>query len=326
MIYKKAKMIDEKISAIGVGCWNFGGDWDGYNESNSISLVHSAIDKGVNFFDVAPVYGFGTSEEILGKALKHGKREKVLVASKCGLTWNSNHETSNNLTKENILKEIDESLIRLQTDYIDIYQLHWPDHNTPIEETVSALEEIKKAGKIRYIGLTNFSKKDIEKFMSMIEINSQQSLYNMFERNTNSYHNIPLEYKTEQEILPLVKEYGQAFFPYSPLFQGLLVGRFLEKGNFSEKDIRTANPKLNGEALKTYQLGVVELNEFAKKIGKPLNEIVINWLRQKEEITSIISGASSMLQLEKNIHSTTWDLVEDELKEIEKIIKPFKNM
>lgn len=326
MIYKKVKMIEEEISAIGIGCWNFGGDWDGYNESDSINLVHAAIDSGINLFDVAPVYGYGNSEKILGKSLKHGKREKVLVASKCGLTWNSKHETSNNLTRKNILREIDESLIRLQTDYIDIYQLHWPDHNTPIEETVSALEEIKRAGKIRYIGLTNFSKKDIEKFMSMIEINSQQSLYNMFERNTDSYHNIPLEYKTEDEILPLVKEYGQAFFPYSPLFQGLLVGRFLEKGKFSEKDIRTANPKLSGEAFQTYQSGVVDLNEFAKDLAKPLNEIVINWLRQKEEITSIISGVSSIAQLEKNIHSTRWNLREDELKEINKIIEPFKNM
>lgn len=326
MIYKKVKMIEEEISAIGIGCWNFGGDWDGYNESDSINLVHAAIDSGINLFDVAPVYGYGNSEKILGKSLKHGKREKVLVASKCGLTWNSKHETSNNLTRKNILREIDESLIRLQTDYIDIYQLHWPDHNTTIEETVSALEEIKRAGKIRYIGLTNFSKKDIEKFMSMIEINSQQSLYNMFERNTDSYHNIPLEYKTEDEILPLVKEYGQAFFPYSPLFQGLLVGRFLEKGKFSEKDIRTANPKLSGEAFQTYQSGVVDLNEFAKDLAKPLNEIVINWLRQKEEITSIISGVSSIAQLEKNIHSTRWNLREDELKEINKIIEPFKNM
>ncbi len=326
MIYKKVKMIEEQISAIGMGCWNFGGDWDGYNESDSIKLVHAAIDSGINFFDVAPVYGYGNSEKILGKSLKNGKREKVLVASKCGLTWNSKHETSNNLTKKNILREIDESLTRLQTDYIDIYQLHWPDHNTPIEETVSALEEIKRVGKIRYIGLTNFSKKDIEKFMSMIEINSQQSLYNMFERNTDSYHNIPLEYKTEDEILPLVREYGQAFFPYSPLFQGLLVGRFLEKGKFSERDIRTANPKLSGEAFKTYQSGVVRLNEFAKDLDKPLNEIVINWLRQKEEVTSIISGVSSISQLEKNIHSTRWNLAEDELKEINKIIEPFKNM
>lgn len=288
--------------------------------------MHEAIDVGINFFDVAPVYGFGNAEKVLGKALKNGKREKVLIASKCGLIWNDRHETDNNLTRKNILKEIDSSLTRLQTDYIDIYQLHWSDHNTPIEETVSALEEIKKAGKIRYVGLSNFSKGDIEKFMSMTEINSLQSLYNMFERNTGSYHSIPLEYKTENQILPLVKKQGLGFFPYSPLFQGLLAGRFIERGMFSERDIRNANPKLKGKAFERYYVGTLKLNEFAKEIEKPLNEIAFNWLRQKEEVASIIAGVSNISQLESNIYSTTWDLTKDELKQIEGIIKPFENI
>lgn len=326
MIYKKVDKLEEELSTIGLGCWNFGGDWDSSEENNSINIVHAALDLGINLFDVAPVYGFGNSERILGKALKGGKREKILIASKCGLLWNEKHETRNDLSKASIFREIDESLERLQTDYIDIYQLHWPDHNTSIEETVSALEEIKKVGKIRYIGLTNFSKKDVETFTSMIEINSQQSLYNMFERNTDSYHNVPLEYKTEKEVLPLVKKYGQAFFPYSPLFQGLLTGRFTQEKNFSEKDIRNANPKLRGEAFKIYYEGTLALGEFAKKIERPLNEIALNWLRQKVEITSIIGGASSIPQLEKNIHSTTWNLTDQDLEIIKNIIKPFENL
>lgn len=178
------------------------------------------------------------------------------------------HETRNNLTKESILNEIDQSLRRLQTDYVDIYQLHWSDYNTPIEETVSALEEIKKAGKIRYIGLSNFAQKDVEKFMSMIEINSQQSLYNMLERNTDSYHNIPLDYKTEDEVLPMVKKHEQAFLPYSPLFHGLLSGRFKASGNFSEKDIRNANPKLKGDLYPKYYAGVIALENFAERMGR----------------------------------------------------------
>lgn len=326
MIYKKVKLIEEEISAIGIGCWNFGGDWDSSDEANAIKIIHAAIDAGINLFDVAPVYGFGVSERILGKALREGKREKVIIASKCGLLWNERHETRNNLTKKSILNEIDQSLSRLQTDYIDIYQLHWPDKNTPIEETVSALEEIKKAGKIRYIGLSNFSKVDIEKFMSMIEINLLQSLYNMLERNTNSYHSIPLEYKTEKEILPFAKKNGQAFLPYSPLFQGLLTGRFTRGENFSESDIRNANPKLKGDLFNTYYGGALALSDFANEIGRPLNEVALNWLRQKEEITSIIGGVSSLSQLDKNIHSTTWNLTEDELMQIDKIIEPFENL
>jgi aryl-alcohol dehydrogenase-like predicted oxidoreductase len=324
MIYKKVDKIKEEISAIGIGCWNFGGDWDSSEETNSIKIIHAAVDAGINLFDVAPVYGFGVSERVLGKALREGKRKKVLIASKCGLLWNEKHETCNNLTKESILNEIDQSLIRLQTDYIDIYQLHWPDPNTPIEETVSALEEIKKAGKIRYIGLSNYSKDDIEKFMSMIEISTLQALYNMLERNTDSYHEIPLNYKTEEEILPLAKKYGQMFLPYSPLFQGLLTGKFTKGKNFSEKDIRNANLKLKGDRFNTYYEGVLQLSKFANEIGRPLYEIALNWLRQNDAVTSIIGGASSLEQLEKNIHSTTWDLTQDELAKIEFIIKPFE--
>lgn len=324
MLYKKVEKIKEEIAVIGVGCWNFGGQWDNSDEENSIKIVHTAIDNGINLFDVAPVYGFGKAETVLGKALKGSKRSKVLIATKCGLIWNEKHETTNNLSKESILKEIDDSLRRLQTDYVDIYQLHWPDHNTPIEETVSVLEEIKKTGKIRYIGLSNFSQKDVKTFMSMIEINSQQALYNMLERNTNSYHNIPLEYKTEDEVLPTVRKYQQAFFPYSPLFQGLLTGKFKANGNFSEKDIRNENPKLRGELYKKYYEGVAALENFANKIERPLNEIALNWLRQKNEVTSIIAGASSIAQLEKNIRSTMWDLTEEELNEIEIIIEPYK--
>ncbi|MBB6214295.1 aryl-alcohol dehydrogenase-like predicted oxidoreductase [Anaerosolibacter carboniphilus] len=326
MLYKKVAKIEENISAIGMGCWNFGGQWDNAVGDNTIKIVHAAIDSGINLFDVAPVYGFGKAEEILGRTLKEGKRSKILIASKCGLVWNDQQEISNNLTKKSILNEIDQSLRRLQTDYIDIYQLHWPDPSTPIEETVCALEEIKNAGKIRYIGLSNFAQRDVDKFMSMIDIHAQQSLYNMLERNTNSYHEIPLVYKTEDEVLPMVKKHQQAFLPYSPLFQGLLTGAFKRGGNFSENDIRNANPKLKGDLFEKYYEGALAIGDFADKIGRPLNEVAFNWLRQKEEVTSIIAGVSSISQLERNINSTTWNLTEEELREIETIIEPFKTI
>lgn len=326
MLYKKVAKIKEALSAIGIGCWNFGGQWDNSVGDNTIALVHAAVDYGINLFDVAPVYGYGRAEELLGKALKGDKRSKVLIASKCGLVWNQKLENTNNLTKKSILREIDESLQRLQTDYIDIYQLHWPDKHTPIEETVSALEEIKKAGKIRYIGLSNFGQQDMEQFMSMIEISVQQSLYNMLERNTDSYHNIPLAYRTESEVLPMVKAHQQAFFPYSPLFQGLLAGDFKKEKNFSENDIRNANPKLRGPLFKKYYDGALAIGAFADKIGRPINEIAFNWLRQKEEVTSIIAGASNISQLERNINAMTWNLTEGQLTEIETIIAPFKSL
>lgn len=326
MIYKKVAKIEEKISAIGIGCWNMGGDWDSSDEKTSIDIIHAAVDMGINFFDVAPVYGWGASETILGKALKGSLRDKVLIASKGGLLWDRLHHTTNNLSKESLLKEIDDSLRRLQTDHVDIYQMHWPDHNVPLEETAEALTILKQAGKIRYVGLSNFSAADVETMMSYISVDCQQGLYNMLERNPQTYHGIPLEYKTEAEILPQVKKYGQAYLPYSPLFQGLLAGKFLNGIDFSANDIRNANPKLSGEQFEVYRAGAQKIKDFADAIGRPMNEVALNWMRQKEEITSIIGGASSVAQLEKNIRCTTWELTQEELKQLDLILAPFENM
>ncbi|HHT24292.1 MAG TPA: aldo/keto reductase [Clostridiaceae bacterium] len=327
MLYKNTKRIKEDISVLGIGCWNFGGDWETSDERSADRIIRTAVDLGINLFDVAPVYGWFQAEKILGQTLKDANlRDKVIVASKCGLTWGDDHVTANDLSKENLFKEIDGSLLRLQTDYIDIWQLHWPDHNTPIEETCEALSEIKKSGKIKYIGLSNFAQKDMVKFDQLVGVDVQQSLYNMFERNATSYHNIPLEYKTEQEVLPNVKKYGQAFLPYSPLFQGLLTGRFSKNKNLSKSDIRNENPKLSGDKLEIYLDGYEKLEEFSKEIGHPTNEIVINWLRQIPEVTSIIGGVSSVKQLKKNIDALRWDLNENEIERINEIIEPFRLM
>ena len=327
MIYKKVAKIEEEISAIGIGCWNFGGDWDSTEDNNSAKIVCTAVDMGINFFDVAPVYGWGHSEKVLGKVLKeNGLRNKVLIASKGGLLWNEAHETTNNLSKKSLLKEIDDTLTRLQTDHVDIYQMHWPDPNVPLEETAEALEEMKKAGKIRYVGLSNFAQADVDKMMEYTDVHCQQSLYNMLERNPVSYHSIPLDYLTEKEVLPNVKKHGQAFLPYSPLFQGLLAGKFNSGVNFSEHDIRNANPKLVGHDFEKYFNAAKQLKDLADKYNKPMNEIALNWLRQKEEVTSIIGGASSVKQLENNIHCTTWDIDDEMMKEIEIIIEPFENL
>ncbi len=322
MIYKKVERIEEEISAIGIGCWGFGGDWDTSEEKRSIEIIHAAIDAGVNFFDVAPVYGWGVSERILGKALADGKRSKVLIASKAGLTWEKKYETKNDLSKANLLREIDETLERLQTDYVDIYQMHWPDPNTPLEETAEALNELKKAGKIRYVGLSNFAQKDVETMMQYISVDCQQSLYNMLERNPSAYHNIPLDYRTETEVFPTVRKYGQAFLPYSPMFQGLLAGKFLDGNKLSEHDIRQANPKLSGPDLELYVGLAKQIKAFADEIGHPMNEVAENWLRQQPEVTSIIGGASSVQQLEQNIHALTWDLDDEMIKKLNEITAP----
>lgn len=325
MQYRKVKQIREEISVIGIGCWNFGGDWDSSDDKKTEAIVHMAVDSGINLFDVAPVYGFTHSETVLGRILKEGAlRDKVLIASKCGILWDENRTTRYDLSKRNLLWEIDRSLKRLQTDHIDIYQLHWPDPNTPIEETAEALKEIRAAGKIRYVGLSNFAQADAERFEAVIDVHCQQSLYNMLERNTNIYHGISLAYKTEQEVLPHVRMHGQAFLPYSPLFQGLLTGSFNKGKYFSSKDIRNENPKFSPGRIEPYIDVAEKLNAYADLVGRPLNEIAFNWLRRKPEVTSIIAGASSTGQLQKNLNCLTWDMDDRMNGEIEALIAPFE--
>lgn len=318
MIYRSTSKLPINISVIGLGCWGLSGPsvWKDSNDSDSIKIVHKALESGVNFFDVAPVYGFGHAEEILGKALKNFPRDKVVIATKCGLIWDEQKRITRCLKPSSIFKEIDESLKRLRTDYVDLYQLHWPDPNTPIEETMDALTELKKVGKIRYIGLSNFSVDTAQRLLD--HISSMQGLYNMFERNATSYHNIALEYRTEKEVLPFCEGNGLAFLPYSPLMQGILTGDI----SYSEKftDVRAANPKLMGNNLKKYIQVVEKLKEMGSKIGKPVNEIAINWLIKHKVITSIIAGATKPEQLEENLKALDWEMDDELFNRVERIV------
>ena len=226
------------------------------------------------------------------------------------------------LKPESIRREIEASLRRLQTDRVDLYQLHWPDPRVDIEETMDAVNELKKAGMIRYIGLSNFSLTLAERAMKVSDIASMQGLYNMLERNPKSYHNIPLEYAVEKEVLPFVKENGMAFLPYSPLFQGLLTGTFdLERENFSSSDVRSANPKLSGPDFEKYYSVVKELNAISGEIGKPLSQIAINWLLYHKEVTSIIAGAQNIAQLEQNLGAVEWEIDNGLYGRIETLVK-----
>lgn len=318
MKYRSTSRFPEQISVIGLGCWELSGSnvWQGSNDEDSIKVVHKALKAGINFFDVAPVYGFGHAEEILGRAIEGFPRDKILIATKCGLIWDEHKRIKRCLKPESVFQEIDQSLKRLKTDYVDLYQLHWPDPNTPIEETLDALTKLQKEGKIRYIGLSNFSRDIASKVLPYIS--SMQGLYNMFERNATSYHSIPLEYRSEKEILPFCERNGLAFFPYSPLMQGILTGKFLENEVFV--DVRSANPKLSGEEFKKY-IGVVrKLMEISREIGKPLSQVSINWLLKHEVITSIIAGATNPSHIEENVKALDWEMDDEVYRHIEKII------
>lgn len=326
MKYKQvAAMPELSFSAVGFGCWGIsGGDvWNGTTDADSIRTVQAAVDLGINLFDVAPVYGLGHAEEILGQALQ-GRRDKVIIASKCGLVWGDDQNVTVNLTAESLMTEIDQSLQRLQTDYIDIYQMHWPDPDTPEEETMAALEEIKAAGKIRYIGVTNFGIDRMQKCMAAGSIASHQGLFSLLEPNPEEYHTIPLEYRTADEILPFVQEHGLAFFPYSPLFQGLLTDSFEPTGNFDDNDVRSENPKLVGDLFDRYYEISLKLRAFAADIGRPLNQVAINWLISQDAVTSVIAGGQTVEHVQQNAAAAEWALTADQLATIDTILEPYR--
>jgi len=324
---KTVSRIENVFSAVGYGCWAISGSdvWNKTTDRDSIRAVQTAVNSGVTFFDVAPVYGLGHAEKILGKALA-GRRQDVLIASKCGLVWDDQNRVTNNLTAESLAEEIDQSLRRLDTDYIDLYQIHWPDPNTPIEDSMEALMRIKESGKIRYIGVSNFSIELTKEAMKAGEVVSHQGLYNMLERNPESYHSIPLDYRTGAEVLPFCGLNGMAFFPYSPLFQGLLTDTFKKQDNFDEQDVRSANPKLNGDSFQHYYEMTLKLKDFSGKIGKPLSQVAINWLINREEVTSVICGGQNEEQVAENVGSVDWELTEEMENEIERILQPYKEL
>ncbi|WP_407537517.1 aldo/keto reductase [Cetobacterium somerae] len=321
MIYKQFKALNnEKLSSVGFGCWAIGGTWNNTEDQKSIETIKKAVELGINFFDVAPIYGMGHSEKILGEALKDYDRSSLFIATKCGLIWDENKVVTKSISRESLYKELNASLERLQTSYIDLYQIHWPFEGMKLEEGMATLMEMKEKGLIRYIGLSNFSLKDTKKCMELAEISTLQGLYNMLEPNSEIYHHKQLEYRTANELLPLCKEEGMAFLPYSPLMQGLLTGEFKLENNFDSSDDKSKNPKLNGERFLNYFNCVEELKEIAQEIGKPLSQVAINWLIAQKEVGPVICGAQTPQQIEENVRSTTWELEEKTIKKIEMVL------
>lgn len=304
MKFKQIK--DMQASAIGFGCWAIGGTWNNVTDKESIKTVHSAIDEGINFFDVAPVYGKGHAETVLGQAIKNLARDEIIIATKCGLPWNLNDprkKTRHDLSRNSIFFEIEQTLQRLGTDYIDLYQVHWPDPNTPIEETALALKTLQEQGKIRHVGVSNYSIEMIKQMQSVVEVATVQGLYNLLEQNPTHYHNISLQYRTRDEMLPYCHEHEMKYLPYSPLMQGLLTGTFKPAGNFDDQDDRRNNPKLNGNQFASkYYPCTQELQALANSVNVPLAHLAIHWMVNQDDIGSVIAGAHTVDQVKENAH------------------------
>lgn len=312
--------IAEPLSVVGFGCWALSGPgfWTGFDASEAVAAVRRAVELGINFFDVAPVYGLGHAEGLLGRALR-GSRDWVFIATKCGLVWDEREQVANNLRPTSVRREIHASMRRLETDHVDLYQMHWPDPSSPLDDTMACLIELRDAGKVRHIGASNFSVERTRQAMEHAPVVTHQGLYNMLEHDPTSYHKIPLEYRTRREVLPFVTDAGMSFLPYSPLLQGLLTDDY--PGVLDPRDVRNSNPRLVGRHARRYLAAAAELRGYAQGFGRPLAQLAINWLASQEGMGPVIVGMHTVSQVEANARADDWELNPHQWAELDGVLQ-----
>ena len=310
MRYKHVKNEVIDLSALAVGTWAIGGQkWGDVNEKDSIKAIRAMIDEGVNLVDTAPVYGNGHSEEVVGKALEDGYRDKVFLATKFSISNDENGAIINNGSYENAIRECDDSLRRLKTDHIDIYIMHWPDPGTPVEETMRALDDLKKSGKIRYVGVSNFNRELIEAAQKVVRIDFLQPPYSMVE-------------ESQKNLLMWCEEQGIGTMTYGSLGAGILTGAVRELPDWEENDFRYTfydyfrDPKFS----RIMELLTV-LDQIALARQKPLAQIAINWSTQKSYVSTAICGVRDPQQAWENCSTFDWELTADEMGIIDEAVK-----
>lgn len=310
MRYKHVGNAGIDISALAVGTWAIGGQqWGDVNEKDSIDAIRAMIDGGVNLVDTAPIYGNGHSEEVVGKALENGYREKVFLATKFSISNDENGAVINNGSYENAIWECEQSLKRLNTDHIDIYIMHWPDPATPVEVTMKALADLKKSGKIRFIGVSNFDRNLIEEAQKVVRIDFLQPPYSMVE-------------ESQKELLAWCETQGIGTMTYGSLGAGILTGAIRELPDWEENDFRYTfydyfkNPKFS----KIMELLKV-MDKIAQVRNKPLAQIAINWSTQKSYVSTAICGVRDPQQAYENCATFDWELTGEEMALIDSEIE-----
>ncbi len=298
------------VSRIGLGTWAIGGwMWGGTDENESIRTIHTAVERGINLIDTAPAYGFGRSEEIVGRAIAdRGLRSRVVIATKTGLEWKDG-KVFRNASRDRILREVEDSLRRLRTDYIDIYQVHWPDPLVPIEETAGAMQTLFDQGKIRAIGVSNFSVAQIERFRRVAKLHIVQPPYNLFER------------EIEDELLPYCRKSNLATLTYGALCRGLLSGKLEEDAHFGGDDLRLTDPKFQPPRYSQYLAAVRRLDQFARhRYVKSVIHLAVRWLLD-QGTTAALWGARHPGQLQPIDEVFGWSLDAAAKAEIDRILR-----
>jgi aryl-alcohol dehydrogenase-like predicted oxidoreductase len=311
---------DVKITPLTFGAWAIGGwFWGGTDEKESINALESAVDLGMTTIDTAPAYGFGQSEEFIGKAIK-GKRDKVEILTKFGLRWDisSKHlhfkDTEDNDgnklsiyrlgSKESVIQECENCLKRLGTDYIDLFQQHWPDDHTPVEETMEALEILKAQGKIRAGGVSNYSASQITEAEKTFALSSNQVPYSMIQRDI------------EKELVPYSIENKKAIIVYSPLQRGVLTGKITSDYKFGEGDHRPTIPFYQEPNLSKINGFLQNIKPIADDKNITLAQLVINWTLNQPGISCVLVGARNEKQVKENIKAAEISISDEEMKKM----------
>ena len=307
-----------EASVVGLGAWAIGGWlWGGTDERKSVEAIQAAIGAGINLIDTAPAYGMGVSESIVGKAVA-GRREQVVIATKCGIVWHTDKGTPfvnqsgktmhRYLGAGSIRYELEQSLKRLGTDYVDLYQTHWQDETTPIEETMGTLLDLKREGKIRAIGVSNASVEQIEAYRRVGPLDSGQEKYSMLDR------------KLENEYLPYALKNTIAVLAYSPLALGLLTGKVGPERQFPADDLRHNNPRFSVESRQCVQAMLDKMRPIAEKHQLTLAQLVIAWTIAQPGLTHALVGGRNPQQAEENAAAGSVALSAEELAALNQLV------
>ena len=300
-------MLNSLPRAFALGTWAIGGwMWGGSDEKSAIATIRAALDLGINVIDTAPAYGFGRAEEIVGRALAE-RRANTFIATKVGLEWRDG-QVFRNASPARLRAELEDSLRRLQTDVIDLYQVHWPDESVPLEESAATLAGFQREGKIRAIGVSNFSPAQMDRFRSAAPLSAVQPPYNLFER------------EIERDILPDAKRHGLTVLAYGALCRGLLTGKITEKTTYEGDDLRKVDPKFRPPRLQEYLTAVGRLDAFAKeRYGKTVLALAVRWIFDAGH-TIALWGARKPSQLQPLNDVFGWMLDDEAKRAIDQIL------
>ena len=326
MLYRQLGESELNVSAVTFGAWAIGGwMWGGADEGDAIAAIREAVELGVNTIDTAAVYGFGKSEELVAKALADVKRQDVLLLTKYGLRWDrpesegqwyfdSTDDTGKpvkvhrNSLPASVIEECERSLRRLKTDYIDLYQCHWPDPTTPIEDTMAAIAKLIEQGKVLAAGVSNYDVEQMERAAACLPLASSQPPYSMVQR------------QAEQDVLPWCREHNVGVVAYNPMQRGLLTGKITEDYEFGEGDHRRRNSYFRPDNVRKVNAMLEEIRPIAEAHGATFAQLAVNWAIHQPGVTAALVGARNVKQVRENAKAADFTLADDEMAQINELL------